>query len=313
MTIPNFKPEEFANTLAKQAIELVPKDLNDYQKKYVVNKLYQFCILAGNALNQDANVSFTSIEANGIVQSIGEWTFHKNVDLIRANIPEDCWDPVLQQVAFAVFETAKQVESDKVETNKAIKMIEDIVKDSYNKSLMELARNGKIKEDEIPEIMSYSNIDTMADQPQPELTQGQEDKFLKCAALALVLKSMPKEKVNKIITSLDHEMARQILYFINMPDLEQKLDTNTANILLSGFKNHYSVQKASQSGLANKINTLKDLYDEYFIIKHVKFERPIIQVFVQNCLTLKSVKSEMNMSPYIENILYEYLVTKLTA
>jgi hypothetical protein len=313
MPIPNFKPEEFATNLAKQAIDLVPGDLTDYQKKYIVNKLYQFCILAGNALNQDDSVTFTSAEANAIVQLIGEWTFHKNVDLIRANIQEDCWDPVLQQVAFAVFETAKQVESEKVETTLAIKTIEDIVKDTYNKSLMELARKGKIKETDIPEILSYSNVDTMAAQPQPEVTKEQENKFLKCASLALLLKTMPKDKISKILSSFDSETAKQIQYFIDVPDLEQKLDSKVANSLLSEFRQYYSNKKQPQFNLANKIHTLKDLYDEFFIVKQVKFERSIIQVFVQNCLADNSTKSEMKLSPYIENIVYDYLVTKLTA
>ncbi|MDD3013088.1 MAG: hypothetical protein PHC34_05235 [Candidatus Gastranaerophilales bacterium] len=314
MTIPDFKPEDFSQDLARQAQQLVPSDLTEYQKKYVVNKLYQFCILAGNALNQDTNLVFTNNEAQAIVQLIGEWTFHKNVDLIRAKIAEDCWDPVLQQVAFAVFETAKQVESKKVETNQAIKMIEDVVKESYNKSLMELARNGKINENEIPEILSYSNIDSMATESQQEITPDIENKLLKCASLALVLKSMPQNKVNRILAGFDKQTALQISHLIQTPDLENQIDLNSANNILFGFKQTFSAQDISQqSSSVDKISTLRDLYDEHSIIKHVQYERPLIQQYVQNNITQKTAKIEINMSSYIENIVYNYLVSKLTA
>jgi uncharacterized protein (UPF0147 family) len=315
MTIPDFKPEEFAQNLARQASELVPKDLNDYQKKYVINKLFQFCILAGNAINQDTNLKFKPEEARAIVQSIGEWTFHKNVDLIRANVPEDCWDPVLQQVAFAVFETAKQVETKKIEHNQAIKIIEEVVKDSYCKSLQELAKNNKLNEADLPKILSFSNIDTMAEETQPQMTKEQEEKLLKCASLALVLKPMPKDKINKILSRFDQTTAQQIAYLINTPDLEKKIDLNVAHNFLSTFKQTFSAPNESkQSSLTkNKISSLVDLYDENIIIKHMNFERPIIQKFIKNCLSKESDKNKNKiLSPYIIDVLYDHLVEKLT-
>jgi len=314
MTIPNFKPEEFSQNLAKEATEFVPADLTEYQKKYVINKLYQFCVLAGNALNQDTSVSFTVNEANVIVQLIGEWTFHKNIDLIRAKIPEDCWDPILQQVAFAVFETAKQVETDKVERDKALSLIENVVKESYSKSLMELSANGKIKADDIPDMLNYSNIDSMAAQPQSGLSKEHEDRFLKCASLALVLKSMPQDKVNKILSGFDQTVAQQILYCINTPDLEQKIDTNTANNILAGFMQTFSVQDSSQQrNTPNRISALKDLYQDNSILKCIKYERSHIQQFVQSSLHPEKVNSKINISPFIEKVLYDYLVSKLAS
>jgi len=312
MAIPNFKPEEFSNNLARQAKELVPDDLNDYQRNYVVEKLRNFCILAGNAINNDNLGSFNCDEANVIVQLIGEWTFHKNIDLIRAKIPEDNWDPVLQQVAFAVFETAKKVQTEKIERNKALKMIEDVVKDSYSKSLVELARNGKIKEEKLPEILAFSNIDEMATQNEPEMTKEQENKILKCASLALVLKKMPENKIKKILSELDAETAREIVYFINTPDLEKRIDSQLANSFLSGFKQSLlSSNTQLKKILKGRISKLKNLYDEYLILKQLRFERPFLKQYVQNSLSQKNQSKKL--SPYVENIVYEYIVSKLSA
>ena len=95
MPIANFNPQEFGQSLAHQAQQVIPEDLTEEQTQYVVNKVYQFCVLAGNALNQDPNITFDANQACVIAQFIGEWTFHKSIDVIRANIPQDCWDQTL--------------------------------------------------------------------------------------------------------------------------------------------------------------------------------------------------------------------------
>jgi uncharacterized protein (UPF0147 family) len=313
MTTPEFNPEEFASNLAQEAIKQLPADLNEEQKKYVINKLSKFCVLAGDSIKNDPNHNFTLNEANAIVQLIGEWTFHKNIDLIRADIPEDCWGDVLQLIAYEVFEKAKNLQIKKVEQSKAISIIEDTVKDAYSRALMDIAKKGLIPEESIPEILSYSNIDAMAEQSQMSLTKEQENKILKCASLALLFKSMSHDKVNKILAGMDKETAEQIAHFMNIPDLEQKLDSDLVNRLLGNFKQNISNNpKPQKAKLSGKIKTLKNLYDDYLIVSKVNFERPVIKTFVQDSLMQKPSRNDITISPYIENIIYNYLVSKLT-
>jgi|GEM_PF-4682588 len=173
--------EEFSKNLAEQARNILPNDLTEYQKDYVINKVHNFCLLAGNALNHDKDLYLTKSDISVIVQLIGKWTFHKNIDLIRIKIPEEWWDPVLKQVAFSVFETGKQIEIGKIEHDKALKMIEDVVKFTYNKSLTELAENGIIDEKDIPKIEAISNIEKMAEIKSNKLTGNIKKIIIKTA------------------------------------------------------------------------------------------------------------------------------------
>ena len=108
MPIEGFDYKQFAADLAQQAKAVLPPDLSAEDKKYVVNIVNNFCYLAGEALEKDATVSFDVNQASIVTQFIGEWAFHKSVDLIRGHIDPQFRDAVLQKVAFTVFEIAKQ-------------------------------------------------------------------------------------------------------------------------------------------------------------------------------------------------------------
>lgn len=312
MTTPDFNPEEFAQGLLIEAKQSLPQDILEDHKKYMVNKLYQFCVMAGDAIKNDTTHNFSVNEAKAIVQLIGEWTFHKNIDLIRAGVTEDCWDTVLQAIAFEVFEKAKNLQIKKIEQSKAIAIVEDTVKEAYNNVLMDLAKNGKINQESIPEIISFSNIDEMAEKSKKSLTKEQENKILKCASLAVLFKTMSPEKVSKILAGMDQETATQISHFMSLPDLEQNLDPDLVNRLLDNFKQNMSnVPKVKKVKLKGKIKTLKNLYDDYMIVSKVNFERPVIKSFVQDSLMQKPSRKDIIVSPYIENILYAYLASQL--
>ena len=50
MAIEGFDYKGFASAMAEQAKELVPPDLQDFQKEYIVKTLGNFTMLAGEAL-----------------------------------------------------------------------------------------------------------------------------------------------------------------------------------------------------------------------------------------------------------------------
>ena len=107
MPIEGFDYKEFAKNLAEQAGQVIPADISDPDKQYIVNIVYNFSYMAGEALSNDAQLKFNAEQASLVTQFIGEWTFHKSIDLIKGKIPAQNREAILQIIAANIFNTAK--------------------------------------------------------------------------------------------------------------------------------------------------------------------------------------------------------------
>ena len=81
--IEGFDHKAFAKNLAGQAGQVVPEDIAPEDKKFVVDIVYKFCFLSGDALIKDETITLDAPQASLITQFIGEWSFHKSIDLIQ--------------------------------------------------------------------------------------------------------------------------------------------------------------------------------------------------------------------------------------
>ena len=318
MPIQGFNSEEFAKNLAQQAVEVVPSDLNENQKNYVVNTLYRFCVLAGNALLQDASLTINANQTSIIAQFIAEWTFHKSIDLIRAGIPQDTWDNILQKVAFAVFETAKHTQVNNIEQNKAIEMVENEVIKTYEACIKELAVAGKINQSNVSKVLAVSNIDTMAQEntSKQKATQEEQEKIFKFAAIAILLKNLPPNQVKNILSNLERSEVEKISSFMKMPNLDKQLDHNLVKQFLDDFKKNLSKSKTKFTKFmgSNEIRSLAGKFSESAINKVIIFERSRIKDYV-DCSINPASDKELNyeFSPYVSKIIYGYLRFRLSA
>ena len=100
MAIEGFDYKGFASSMAEQAKELVPKDMEPAQQEYIVNTLGNFTMLAGEAIYNDESLQITAEQAVFITQIIAEWSFHKSIDLIHSGIDQMYWDSIMQKIAF---------------------------------------------------------------------------------------------------------------------------------------------------------------------------------------------------------------------
>jgi hypothetical protein len=165
MAIQGFDYKGFAESLAAQAAELVPAEFNQNDKDYVTNTLLNFSTLAGEALYQDQDkLGFNADQATMITQIIAEWAFHKSVDLIRSGIPQQFWDPIMQKIAFTIFEIAKQTFKQGLPQDQILQLIEHHVKKTYLDSISELKDKGYIDEGLMEKAASQSNIDAVMQQ-----------------------------------------------------------------------------------------------------------------------------------------------------
>ena len=166
MAIQGFDYKGFAQNLALQAKDLVPPDFDDNQKAYVTNTLLNFSMLAGEALYNDKELGFNADQATMITQIIAEWAFHKSVDLIRSGIPQQFWDPIMQKIAFTIFEIAKQTFKQGLPQDQILQLIEHHVKKTYLESIAELKEKNLIDENLMEKASKQSNIDAMMQQMQ---------------------------------------------------------------------------------------------------------------------------------------------------
>ena len=167
MTIEGFDYKGFAENLAGQAAELVPKEFNENEKNYVTNTLLNFSMLAGEALYQDQdNFGFNVDQATMITQIIAEWAFHKSVDLIRSGLPQQYWDPIMQKIAFTIFEISKQTFKQGLPQDQILQLVEHHVKKTYIDCINELKEKNLIDDGLQQKAASQSNIDKVMEEMQ---------------------------------------------------------------------------------------------------------------------------------------------------
>lgn len=311
MPIQGFNPQEFAKNLAHQATDLAPADFSTDYKNYIVSKVYQFCMLAGDAVNKDPELNLNAEQASIISQFIGEWTFHKSVDVIKSDIPRDCWDHILQTLAFAVFEIAKKTQIQGMNSEDAVKVVEEAVKVNYEKIIHDLANQGKLEKDKINDMLSRSNIDDMAVTNKP---LQHDEKFMKLASIALLLTTFSNDKAERILAGMSQEQALKIREYMNIKDLDQKLDANIALEHLNEFKNKFNSLETKIPAVMLNIKNFNNLYTDEEILKTVENERLNIKEYVKNCLLKEpDLNGQYLLSNPISKIVYNHIRSKLSA
>ncbi|MBO6088301.1 hypothetical protein J6P92_08170 [bacterium] len=263
MAIQGFDYKDFAQNLAQQAYELLPPDFNDDQKNYVANTLLNFSAVAGEALANDTQLNFNLDQAVMITQIIAEWSFHKSVDLIRSGIPRQYWDPIMQKIAYTIFEIAKNAFHLNLPQDQCLQVIEHHVKKTYVDCIVELKDKNLIDDELMQFAANQSNIDQMAQQqvemeqaqieeqaqiqaeqgyteaqPLPQVEQvpvvqqqqqvpaePQKDyKVLKLATLAMLFNRMRQEKVQTYLDKFNNRDADTVLRLMNVEHLDSKMD-----------------------------------------------------------------------------------------
>ena len=144
MPIEGFDYKAFAASMSEQAKELVPPELEDREKEYIVKTLGNFTLLAGEALYNDTQMNLTAEQAVFITQIIAEWSFHKSIDLIHSGILPQYWDGIMQKIAFTIFEVAKQAVIRKIPQDQLLQAVEHHVIKVYNSSIEELQKANPI-------------------------------------------------------------------------------------------------------------------------------------------------------------------------
>lgn len=329
MAINGFEYKEFAQNLAQQALELIPPDFNDTQKNYVANTLLNFSTIAGQALYDEGQ--FNVDQAIMITQIIAEWSFHKSVDLVRSGIPQQYWDPIMQKIAFTIFEIAKNAFHQNLPQDQCLQVIEHHVKKTWLDCIAELKDKNLIDEGLMEQASMQSNIDAMAQQqvqqdvPQnqqqpvqqqataPPQTQvapvsapfGADAKVLKLATLAMLFNRLKQEKVQTILNKFNPDDANSVIKFMGMQDLNEKMDTNAILKCLQEIKTNIpkTQQTLAPSKIVNKIQNVSQYLDRAQLEQTLRLERNKVKKFV-----FKALEGEYyEIAPKVANIIATHL------
>lgn len=325
MAIEGFDYKGFAQNLAQQALELIPPEFNDNQRNYVANTLLNFSTIAGEALYNDNSLGFNLDQAIMITQIIAEWSFHKSVDLIRSGIPQQYWDPIMQKIAFTIFEIAKNAFKQNLPQEQCLQLIEHHVKKTWLDCLAELKDKNLIDDGLLEQAANQSNIDAMvqAEQPaqdipedtnyeqpiqtvtNPEQPLGAEAKVLKLATLAMLFRKMKQDKVQTYLDKFSQDDAQAVIKFMDMPNLETKIDTKNALKCLQEIKANIpkSTQVLSTAQIVRKVQNVSQYLDRSQLELNLRLERNKVKRFV-----FSAMEGEYyNLPPKVANIIATHL------
>lgn len=334
MPIDGFDFKEFAKNLADQVGPALPEDLSDGDKQYIVNIVYNFCYMAGEAIANDASLTFNSEQASIVTQFIGEWSFHKAIDVIKSGIEPQFRDGILQKIAFTVFEIAKTAIVKNMPQADMIAVVEFQVKKAYQESLDELKQNGVFTDEQYETALHHSNIDEMAQDAakmQAEsdsqtqtgaahhtmgtndnyANQVSDNKILKLATFAIVLKYLAPEKRQGLLNRFSPDDAEILRDYAEMDDLENKLDRGLVVKCLNEIKKTLPESKKINKGkIYERLYKIVKNSDISKISNIIGRERQAVKSFVAGTQDEKGGEIPPRVAEIICNHLEEKLVKK---
>ncbi len=307
MATQNFDYESFAQNLAAQAQDLVPPEFDDNQKQYIINTLGNFSLLSGKAIAEDPNLNFDENQAVTITQIIAEWSFHKSVDIIRSGIPQQYWDTIMQKIAYTIFEIAKQTFSQGLPHDKILELVEHHVKKSYAEAITELKDKGAIDEGLMEFALGQSNMDKMAQEMKQQQEAGGvapiqtpdtsmpsavsaefpkvDSKVLKLATVAMLFKKMNQDKVQTILNKFNPEDAQNVIKFMQVPNLQDRIGAANALRCLQEIKTNLpKVTELNPSSVVARIRNSVSKYSSKEIDTILIRERVEVKRLVFNAL-----------------------------
>jgi len=345
MAIEGFDYKGFAQNLAQQALELIPPEFNENQRNYVANTLLNFSTVAGEALYNDNQLNFNVDQAVMITQIIAEWSFHKSVDLIKSGIPQQYWDPIMQKIAFTIFEIAKNAFHQGLPQDQCLQLIEHHVKKTYLDCISELKEKNLIDEGLMEQAASQSNIDAMVQQqaeisqeqqvqntqvqqsvPQKPVSQnvnnssnvtvpdmnldglkiGSEPKILKLATLAMLFQKLQQDRVQTYLNKFNPDDSGIIIKFMGMPNLDTKVDAGAAIKCLHEIESQ--LPKNTERTI-NKISVLEKLQNISQFMTKTKIEQTLrLERQRVKRFVFTALEGEYyNLPPYVGNVIAQHL------
>ncbi|MBQ8476501.1 hypothetical protein IJ531_05505 [bacterium] len=310
--ISTFNYDAFAADLSQQASAVIPPDIQEADKEFITSIIYRFCKMAGDALVKEENSQLNANEASLVTQFIGEWIFHKSIDIIRAGIDPQFREGILQKVAFTVFDIAKKAVERDIPQEQLIALVEAQVIKSFTKALEDLQEKGMLSEQITENAKAQSNIDAMAvaeveEETSTDIACMSDSKIIKLASLAILMRNFSAERMKGILQKFDKPERDVLISYLKMPDLEEKLDIKAAMKCFEEMK--HALPEAvviSYDRAYKRMYKIVKNSDKNQILDIIKEEKPAVQEFVLSCYTHKKKK----LPAYVADVISRFMEEK---
>ncbi len=315
MAIQGFDYKKFSEELATQAAGLIPAEFQDFQRNYISKTILNFATMSGESICNDEAANFNADQAMLLIQIIAEWSFHKSIDIIRSGIMPDYWDSIMQKIAFTIFEVSKQTIGQNIDQDEILKIVEHHVKKTYEKAITDLKNRDAIDEETCQRALGQSNIDKMMQEMQEQNQQtagsatNDSAKILKLATVALLLRQVQQDKVQTILNKFSQDDANMVIQYMQMPDLESKIDMGLTMKCLHEIKGNLPEPKnISPKKILANMKVIFELAPKEKIDRVVSKERPFVKDFIR-----KARDGEcLPLAPKVTNIIIQHLEESLT-
>lgn len=155
-----FDYKKFAQYAKSQSEMLMPEDIAQSHKDAFLDRIYNFTLIAGEALSKDENIKSPET-ARLITQLVSEWTFHKYIDILRSDIPVDYHESLMQKLAFVAYEIGKEAAINDLPVDKVCELVEFHLNKEYKRACDSLFSKGYITKEIYDKTQALSNVEEM--------------------------------------------------------------------------------------------------------------------------------------------------------
>lgn len=156
---------DFIDNLISQVSPLLPEDVNELQKSYLITNMKKSATLLATSMQSTEEFKNLDFEAQCFyIQVMAEWSFHKEIDLFRSGIPAKYWKVVMQKIWYAIWEVMYACVKNEAPESVVLSLVERFVKRTYQEAVDELKQNEVIDETVEEKAKEQSNITVMANQ-----------------------------------------------------------------------------------------------------------------------------------------------------
>lgn len=311
--------QQFVGQVINDASASFPPNIREEHKQFILQTIQSFAGMVIQSLSQDPSGAYTAENIQLLVQYIAQWTFRKGVELTYSQIPPEHWGAILQQLAGGIFEIGKNLVFAGIDQQTMTANVEGQAETYYYNALQALKDQGAITEEQL------ASLETAKDAFQENVYQGEVDsqgkptqegpsealspKKSKLAALAVVLGSLPEEKIELILSTFPPEDVEEIRHFMLPENITaQKIDPHMTFELLKSLKSMIAPEEAPTQ-IARNITRVAEATSKERVLQLIENERPVIKNYIKSCLDGKFIRRDF--PPYIGMVIVKYLQKEL--
>ncbi|MBE7713782.1 MAG: hypothetical protein E7Z87_08560 [Cyanobacteria bacterium SIG26] len=154
---------DFIEELISQVEVMLPDDVNELQKNYLIKNIKKSATLMATSIVDTEEFNILDFEGQCFyIQVIAEWSFHKEIDLFRSGIPPKYWKVVMQKIWYTMWEVMYACVKNDAPQTVVLTLVERFVNRSYEAAVEELKDYNLIDGTIEEQAKEQSNIDKMA-------------------------------------------------------------------------------------------------------------------------------------------------------